>query len=38
MSSATVDEGTFTIRQRLLVFLAALVVTFVVVLVLGFVV
>jgi hypothetical protein len=29
-SSATVDEGTFTTRQRLLAFLAALVVTFVV--------
>jgi hypothetical protein len=37
MSSATA-EGTFTIRQRLLVFLAALVVTFVAVLILGFVV
>ena len=38
MSSATADEGAFTIRQRLLVFLGALVLTFVVVLILGFVV
>jgi hypothetical protein len=38
MSSATVDEGGITIRQRLLAFLGALVLTFVVVLALGFLV